>query len=631
MPKNKVLRFVAYGFAVWIVLSLAVLATIFLYKGAQQVGQPSTSSIVAGLKSQQESERKAAIEKIKHPVWSDPAIVTAVSDLALIEDNPYIKSRAIIFSLQGFGRYENLNRQQLASTTDAPALTLEKIDRISSLALEEPVDSYRDHKQTDVYNSLHTFLQNTINVQDDPGRFVKHSTGMIAVLIETEGSHRKKAKIVRLLRTLRSYAAHVTLPDETLSVLLKAYDRQNGRSTEEAALVIEALNNQASKQEYREEILKLVETVAIDHKSKTVRSNAISALRQQSILTGRLNPALEKALNDKNDWNAQGASSAIAQFNETQGEKTGQGSDSLLATAFDKTRDPRLRATSLRSGIKIKNGKVSIEPKFFEAAEALRDDPEPVVRAASLYYILYMRNHELYQGRDSELIAWLETALQDEHPAVRGTALHILETFPDDNALRNRHVAERLQDDDRNVVLGAMTVVRVKKLNTPEIVKHIRRLSEHEDTAIRSYAKRDLVRLEVENRNFFQNVMHILSDRKNYGGLWYLAAAILALGVGTVFSLFYAWRFIQLAMEKRPKAVVAFVVLMVWGGVSTALGSSFVLGLFGMGHNTPAPLDEQLKISTGLTGLVGGYTVLGFIMYLFVREPKKKNKPGQQS
>ena len=38
----------------------------------------------------------------------------------------------------------------------------------------------------------------------------------------------------------------------------------------------------------------------------------------------------------------------------------------------------------------------------------------------------------------------------------------------------------------------------------------------------------------------------------------------------------------------------------------------------------PAPMREQLAIAGTLTGLALAYGVLGYVMYLFVREPKRR-------
>lgn len=627
MPKNKFLRIILFVLAIWVVLQLATLITVYMYKGWQQVTNPSTSGIVSGLQSGSEFERGAALDKIIHPIWFEEDIVNTVSDMALNETSPQLKAKAIGLTTQSYMKYASLTREQLAKSKTKPALSSEKIDRIANQVLSEKVEIDLGIHKYQVYQRLYVFLQNTINAQSDHSVYISHLTKMLNGVLESKKHYFKQAKIVDILQTIKTYARHVVIPDETMVVLLETFNKVNSSSSHPAAVIIEIFNNQASKQVFSDDILKMVEHAVINHKNRTLRLTAITALQQQSILTGRLSAALEKSVDDKDDSNAQIASQAIVRFKESQGNKTDQGKDALLAIVLDPNQKPEIRASALLRGASISNtGKLNISPEFFKAAESLLNDPEPIVRATSIRYIRYMRNHELYRQRDSDMLSWLESGLQDEDTLVRKTAINILEYYPDDNSKRSKYVLIGLKDKDREVVLAAMRIISVKKLNTPDIVNKLELLTRSYDTAINSYAKRYHARLQLKNRNIFQTIMHLLSDKNSYGGLLFFAIAIAAIVIAVGFAVYYAYTFVTHVAVKRKRAIASLIALLIWIGLGFALVGFFTFSLFGMGHNTAAPMHEQLAISYRLAGFVVGYGVLGWVMYFFVRVPAKKDE-----
>ena len=49
----------------------------------------------------------------------------------------------------------------------------------------------------------------------------------------------------------------------------------------------------------------------------------------------------------------------------------------------------------------------------------------------------------------------------------------------------------------------------------------------------------------------------------------------------------------------------------------------FVFGIFGMGHNAPAPLKDQLMIDGILFAALLVYAGAGWLMHYLVRQPRK--------
>jgi hypothetical protein len=593
-------------------VNLIILAVLLVFAGYRfvasiPVGQvwrsitsPSASSLAKRLSDPDLEVRLKALGQVDYNNRHDDGVIAALADIAKDKVNPRMHATAINNLAAEQGSYSN-------PTQDKQRLPQQTIDEVAALVLQE--------QDNNVLNALCNFLANTARWQSDAQQNLMRLTELL-------GATDDKYTVTTLLQAMKGYASYHEFPAATWDAVLKIYQIEEMQWGHPARTASEVFYQAAYYQRFPDHVRAAIEQALREHHNRDIRRNAMFTLGNQSNFIGVLSPALNDALDDTDAGIRRSASSVIALFNERQGEQAGGGLDALLATARDTSQRASVRVTALAEALSPKPGAGPLSEKALVVAEEFLVDPDPEIRAGGVIQLNKMSHHAAYEQRLPQVEAWLQRGLADEQAMVRRAAVPQLGYARIDDQQRHDYLVTALNDPDGQVVLAALGVVGRQKMDSPEIEAVLHKLASRDEPSQANTASAQLRRIELQRKSSMERFTDTLKDKRSWGGLLFMAVSALGIALAAVYAIYFAYRLLDFATQKSWRALASFGVLIVWSATTYGMVMMFVFGAFGMGHNAPAPLKDQLMIDAVLFGALLVYSGAGWLLHYLVRAPR---------
>jgi hypothetical protein len=257
---------------------------------------------------------------------------------------------------------------------------------------------------------------------------------------------------------------------------------------------------------------------------------------------------------------------------------------------------------------------------FRDTALLLLADKDPVVRAAAVRTLPYLRQHPAYADDGEALLAQRDRAARDPASAVRIAAMHILWGF----GLRQQGLLTRfeqaLTDGDAMVVTATLDFLQA----TPLEDKRIERLIEQHTLAVNADVRRSaeltLARYRERQVSLWEHAVASAKDVKHHGVRLYWLLAGIGVLVAAAFAVYYMLRIIVYVGERRLRALTAGGVMLVWVATTYGMVWLFFFGAFAFGHNALVSIPQQLLLDLIMGGSLLVYAGFGWAMHYFIRQ-----------
>jgi HEAT repeat protein len=603
MPQTRSKRLILSVVAALVVLAgFRMVASIPVSQWWHTLSTPSAGNLVKRLQDPDPEVRRRALGQVDYSKLHKADVVAVLGDVAKQAGYPQMQAKAINLLASRQGSYTTQLQEK-------PTLPQDIIDEVAALILLE--------QENEVVYALSNFLGNTARWQSG----AQQNLVRLSQLLEATED---PAYTSRVLWALKGYAAFHEFPAATWDAVLNVYRHEDfykwGHPVRDASQVFYAA---AHAQHFPDTVREAVEATLRQHRDRDVRRNALFTLSNQAMFTGELSPALEAVLDDADADIRDKAGWAVARFKERQFKDPADKLAALLATARDTELRADVRVKALAEALSPKPGAGPAPETALAVAEEFLRDPQPEIRVGGIIHLNKMSHHAAYQQRLPEIHAWLQQALSDDDASVRVAAVPQLSYVRLDEQQRHDYLVNALKDSDRNVVRAAMDVVGRQKMDSPEIEAALQQLATRQEPALSNTAKTQLRRIEMQRKGPVGNFLDTAKDRKSWGGLLFWAVAALGIGLAAGFAIYYAYRLLDSVSQKSWRALTSFGVLIVWVVATYGMVMTFVFGAFGMGHNSPAPLKDQLTIDALLFAALLIYAGAGWLLHYLVRQPGK--------
>lgn len=601
MPRIQSKRLILSVFAVLFVLvGFQLVVSIPVSQWWHTLSMPSASSIVKRLHDPDPEVRRRALAQVDYRTSRKADVVAALTAIAKAPADPPMQTKAISLLASVQGSYTTQNEEN-------PRLPQQTIDEVAALVLQD--------QEKNVFHALCNFLANTARWQSQPQLALMRLTELIEAT-------KDKYTTEKIMQALRGYAAFHEFPIATYDAVVKIYQIEDIQWTHSVRAASQVFYTAAHQQRFPDHVRVAIEHALRKHRDYDVRRNAMFTLGNQSVYTGVLSPALQDVLDDPVEEIRNKAGWAIARFKEEQGQQPGDSLAQLLATARDTSEHADVRIKALIQAVRPKPGGPPPSASALAVAEEFLRDPQPEIRAGGVFHLNKMSHHAAYQQRLPAIHNWLQQALTDEHAIVRRAAVPQLGYVRLDEQQRNDYIVTMLKDSDREVDQAALRVVGTNKMDSPEIEAALRGLAARQEPALMNMALAQLRRIEEQRKGRLEKILDTLKDKKSWGGLLFMAVAALGICLAAGFAIYYAYRLLDCVSQKSWRALRSFGVLIVWAVATYGMVVMFIAGAFGMGHNAPAPLKDQLMIDAVLFAALLIYAGAGWLLHYLVRQQK---------
>ncbi|MFQ5936961.1 MAG: hypothetical protein ACE5LB_11210 [Acidiferrobacterales bacterium] len=575
---------------VLVVVGFVVIVSVPWKQIVREVQKPGSDEVLVRLTSADAAKRQAGLRLLgAAAVRRDPRITEAVTRIALEETDPALQAAAIGYLSRASGY------------SDGPAaprqgLPQETIDAITEMLSEPP-----DPK---LIPAVVEFVGNNAYWHPRRDEVIAHLIGLLA-------RTQDRALREKVLYALQKFARDRGLPEDAYGTLLEVYTDRRRVATHEVRSVSEIFRRAAYRQVLPQAVVQAIGAALRSHPDQRVRYNAIYTFGGQGRQGDGIPAALVEATKAADPMIRDKARTQIMLIEKSRGEYLGK----LMGTARDPNQPGRARSRALINAMRDYH-KTDL---FRDTALSLLADKDPVVRAAAVRTLPYVRQHPDYADDDKALLAQRDRAAQDPAAEVQIAAMHILWGFGlsrDELLMRFTQV---LEGDDPMVITATLDFLRTTPLEDQRIERLIERHTHAVDAEVRRSAERTLAKYRERPPSLWQRFIVSAKDVKHHGLRLYWLLAGIGVLVAAAFAIYYMLRIIVYINERRLRALTAGGVMLVWIAMTYGMVYSFIVGAFAFGHNFLVSIPQQLLIDLVMGGSLLVYAGLGWAMHYLIR------------
>jgi hypothetical protein len=575
---------------VLVVIGFVVIVSVPWKHMVRELQKPSSQAVVARLSSPDAAERRAGLTLLGGAApRRDPPIMGAVTAIALSDPDPRLQARAIAYlsRASGYAKTPAGPRQQLPQET---------IDAITEM-LSAPTDSKFMPAVVD-------FVGNNASWHPKPDEVIARLTDL---LVQTQD----RALRAEILYALQKFARERGLPEDTYDALLEIYTDRRRVATHEVRAVSEVFRRAAYQQTLPAAVIEAVAAALRSHPDERIRDNAIYTFGGQGYRSESIPSALAEAAEIADPRTRDKSRTQIRILEKRRSDYF----DKLMKTARDAGQPASARSNALINAMRD----YYQQDLFQDTAVLLLTDKDPVVRAAAVRTLAYVRKHPAYADDDSVLLAYRDRAAQDPAAEVRIAAMVNLWGFglPREEVIAR--FAQALEDKDPAVVSATLDSLRHTPLEDERIERLIEQHTHAENADVQRSAERALAAYRKRSPSIWERFSASAKDVKHHGLRLYWLLAGIGVLVAAAFAVYYMLRIVVYVGERRSRALTAGGVMLAWVALTYGMVYLFVVGVFAFGHNYLVPIRQQLLIDLVMGGLLLVYAALGWVMHYLIR------------
>ena len=508
-------------------------------------------------------------------------------------------------------------------TAENPPLAINDIDQIVAL-LGESSTAIGSMKTNEMkfLDGLINFSGYTAKWQSQPMTAINQLTELLeqSTAIKGEehyaGIYRQERRRL-ILQALKGYAHKMMLPQDTLNKVLTIYsDKKDIRLREEAAYVLQyhAINGPlpaAARQA-------VVDTM-INNPGRQLQLVAIMTMEWIGKQEGRIPPELLEQLETESDPHTRNSiSHVILRMQKDTDDPTA----ALLDVAMDREKPVSLRVSAL-SNATLEHGK---DRRVSRALLLMTSDDEPLVRANATLRLPNDLIDNSNAGMGTNLLPYLDKALNDPDPTVRVAAVYKLRIFKLSDEDKLKRLEKALLDSDDKVFIQATEVIRQTDLHSQSISEHLEERSELLDRAGKHSAELTQQKIHKQTRGLWQTIVETAKDTRQHGVRLFWVLAALGILVAAGFAINYVYQLLVIISDHRQHKFMVLGVLVVWTILTYVMVGVFVIGAFSFGHNSLVPPKDQFIVDAVVGGALLIYALTGWGMHRLIMRSSNTRK-----
>jgi len=554
--------------------------------------------VVRHLQDENILQRRLGLKRYHYGLNNDLSVQNALARRVLEDDDEQIRQAALKI-LSGITATVGAQMQEQAP------LDYNVIEQIVSLLndVNSPPDISNDSSLSIALTGLLVqFAGNTAKWQTRPQKAIFRITAMLDETSpqaneELYASYARQERRRVILQAIKGYARHMMLPQKTLNAVLPIYtDKPASRLRPEAGYIFQyhAIHGPLPANVRKA----VVETMRSDPDPQ-IRLTAIMTMewigKQEGQTPAELLEAMKTEVNPKT---RQKFHHVIIRIQKHSADPVG----SLLTVARNNEMPVSLRIYALHTATMDH----STDARTARAILIMTGDAEPQLRTAAISLLTKIAKQPDYPHPPSELLRYVDQALDDADPGVRIAAIYALGTLPISDTEKITRFEQSLLDPDNDVFANASTTISNSGLTSDIIIERL---------ALRARSTDAHRVAEIQDTGWWSKLVEIVKDTRQHGVrlFWLLAAAGIITAVG--FAVYFVYRFLLAVTDgQRRSGFAAVSALIVWAGLTYGVVAVFVFGAFSFGHNSLVAPSSQFIIDAVVTCVLLTYVFSGWAL-----------------